>query len=137
MRVDSATTRTATGTATAEPDPTSAAVLGKEFLQLLITQLQNQDPLEPLDNTELVSQLAQLSSLDSLQSIEQSLQTGQGLNQLAQAAALIGSTVRASAEGGEVSGKVSAAQITATGQVQLVIEGQAVPLSAVVEVRAG
>jgi len=39
-------------------------VLGKDdFLQLLVTQLQNQDPLNPMDSTEFTAQLAQFSSL--------------------------------------------------------------------------
>ena len=44
--------------------------LGRDtFLQLLITQLQNQDPLQPQENGEFLAQLAQFSSLESLQQI--------------------------------------------------------------------
>lgn len=39
------------------------------FLNMLLTQLQNQDPLNPLDNTEFAAQLAQYSSLEQLTSI--------------------------------------------------------------------
>ncbi len=35
-----------------------------EFLQLLLTQLRNQDPLEPMDNTEMIAQLAQFATLE-------------------------------------------------------------------------
>jgi flagellar basal-body rod modification protein FlgD len=44
--------------------------LGKNvFLQLLVTQLKNQDPLQPQDNTAFLAQLAQFSSLEQLQQI--------------------------------------------------------------------
>ena len=45
--------------------------LGRDtFLQLLITQMQNQDPLQPQQNGEFLAQLAQFSSLESLQQIK-------------------------------------------------------------------
>jgi flagellar basal-body rod modification protein FlgD len=44
-----------------------------QFLQLLVTQLQNQDPLNPMDNTQFVTQLATFSSLEQLMSINQAV----------------------------------------------------------------
>ncbi len=43
------------------------------FLRLLVTQLQNQDPLEPMDNTAFVAQLAQFSSLEGITNIEKAV----------------------------------------------------------------
>ena len=40
------------------------------FLQLLVTQLQNQDPLSPQDNSQFLAQLAQFTQVESLQSIK-------------------------------------------------------------------
>ncbi len=48
------------------------------FLLLLVTQMRNQDPLNPQDPTEFVSQLAQFSSLEQLLGIRQSLQSIDG-----------------------------------------------------------
>ena len=58
-------------TATAPPKDNS---LGKEaFLQLLVTQLQHQDPTQPQDNSQLITQLATFSSLEQLTSMNSSL----------------------------------------------------------------
>ncbi|MFO7839135.1 MAG: flagellar hook capping FlgD N-terminal domain-containing protein [Desulfosalsimonadaceae bacterium] len=53
----------------------SAEALGKnDFLNLLVAQLENQDPLDPSDPTEFTSQLAQYSSLEQLQNINSSME---------------------------------------------------------------
>ncbi len=55
----------------------SSNPLGDEqtFLQLLVSQIQNQDPLNPTDSTQFVSQLAQFSQLEQLISINQGVST--------------------------------------------------------------
>ncbi len=55
-------------------DAASSTVDKDEFLTLLITQLQNQDPLEPMDNAEFVSQVTQFSSLEQLISIREAVE---------------------------------------------------------------
>ena len=47
----------------------SASDIQLDYMKLLITQLQNQDPLEPLSNNEMASQLAQFSQLQQLESM--------------------------------------------------------------------
>jgi len=56
---------------------TAASSLANQntFLQLLVAQLQNQDPLNPEDGTQFVSQLAQLSELQQVISINQGVST--------------------------------------------------------------
>lgn len=52
------------------------SVMGKDdFLRLLVTQLQNQDPMNPADSTEFTAQLATFSSLEELQNINTTLST--------------------------------------------------------------
>ena len=47
----------------------SASNIQMDYMKLLITQLQNQNPLEPLSNNEMASQLAQFSQLQQLESM--------------------------------------------------------------------
>ncbi len=47
----------------------TASSIQMDYMKLLITQLQNQNPLEPMDNNEMASQLAQFSQLQQLESM--------------------------------------------------------------------
>lgn len=77
--------------------------LGKEeFLKLLITQLKQQDPLSPVQNTEFIAQMAQLTSLEELQELNKNLsqlvaiqQQNQEREDLIYAAGLLGREVEA------------------------------------------
>ena len=53
-----------------------SAELGKEeFLKILMTQLQNQDPTQPMDDTQFISQMAQFSSLEQMMNMTKSIDT--------------------------------------------------------------
>ncbi|MBB3104998.1 flagellar hook assembly protein FlgD [Azomonas macrocytogenes] len=71
--------------------------LGKDdFLQLLVAQLNNQNPLDPQDNSEFVAQLAQFSSVESLQNLNASVDTirsNYNSSQALQASSLVGRSV--------------------------------------------
>ncbi|HEX3929000.1 MAG TPA: flagellar hook capping FlgD N-terminal domain-containing protein [Gemmatimonadales bacterium] len=61
-------TNTAPTTSAADAgDPTDGQLLGEnDFLQLLVTQMKNQDPMNPMDGTQLATQLAQFSTVEQL-----------------------------------------------------------------------
>ncbi|WP_148863004.1 flagellar hook assembly protein FlgD [Marinobacter fonticola] len=71
--------------------------LGKnEFMELMIAQLKNQNPLEPQDNGDFIAQLAQFSSLEEMQGLSGSVQDVVGQfrsTQALQASAMVGRTV--------------------------------------------
>ena len=75
----------------------SSEALGKDaFLQLLVTQMKNQNPLDPQDNTQFVAQLAQFSSLESMQNLTStvdSIATSYKSSQALQASSLVGRSV--------------------------------------------
>jgi flagellar basal-body rod modification protein FlgD len=55
--------------------PTGAQMTQADFLQLMTTQLQSQDPTQPMDNSQFASELAQFSQLSSMQDIDTNLQS--------------------------------------------------------------
>ena len=62
--------------ATSQTPAQRAPSLGEDaFMQLLVTQLKNQDPTQPQDGSQFVAQLAQFSSLEKLTTMNQSLTT--------------------------------------------------------------
>lgn len=106
--------------------------LGKnEFMELMIAQLKNQNPLEPQDNGEFISQLAQFSSLEEMQGVSRSVdELGSQFRstQALQASAMVGRTVLAPSQigilgsEGEITGTI---QVPAsTGGLRLSIESQ-------------
>jgi flagellar basal-body rod modification protein FlgD len=86
-----------------------------DFLKLMTTQLQNQDPLKPLDSTDFVAQLAQFGTVSGVQSMQTSLgtlTTALQSSQMLTGASLVGHSVLASAStlqygGGTVRGQLT------------------------------
>jgi len=72
-----------------------------DYLNLLVTQLQNQNPLEPLDSNDMASQLAQLSELEQLETMNGTFQSVLSATRRAEAASLIGREVTFFPEGGD------------------------------------
>lgn len=85
------------GLAAATKSATGKNELGKDaFLQLLVTQLKNQNPLDPQDNSAFVAQLAQFSSLEGITTLNTSVNNISGSfksSQALQASSLVGRSV--------------------------------------------
>ena len=84
--------------------------LGKDdFLKLLITQLQNQDPTSPMENTEFISQMAQFSSLEQMTNMSSSFAKMAAFINSSEAASTLGKTVELNIGDATVQGIVEGA----------------------------
>ncbi|MCX6135327.1 MAG: flagellar hook capping protein [Ignavibacteriales bacterium] len=103
---------------TVTPARTPKSTLGKDdFLNLLVTQMQHQDPLDPMKGTEFAAQLAQFSSLEQLTNINSNLT--QSLTANAFLASSINNALAATFIGKEVRASASSFQYNNTGNVKL------------------
>jgi|SRR5580704_13675025 flagellar basal-body rod modification protein FlgD len=66
---------TGSGSSNSTTNPTASLTSESTFLQLLIAQVKNQDPLNPTDSIQFVGQLVQYSELEQLMGINQGVQT--------------------------------------------------------------
>jgi flagellar basal-body rod modification protein FlgD len=97
------------GTKGSSSGPAASAATGSSdtFLKLLVTQMQNQDPLNPMDNAQITSQMAQISTVNGINTLNT---TVQGLNtqfvqmQALQGASLVGHDVTLKGNGLAVAG---------------------------------
>ncbi|MBO9331392.1 flagellar basal body rod modification protein [Achromobacter xylosoxidans] len=95
--IDQTTSQTGLGLAQTGANSSSAAQgLQDQFLTLLVTQLQNQDPLNPMQNAELTSQLAQISTVEGITNLKNTMLAISGqidVSQSMNAVAMIGKGV--------------------------------------------
>jgi len=112
------------------------------FMQLLVTQLKNQDPLSPTQNEDFIAQLATFTSVEELESLNDNIvamialnQSNALLSQMTQSSALIGKNVAWTdpVTGEERQGTVGSVRIE-DGVALLRIEGEDIPLAAVGEI---
>lgn len=107
----------------------SASDIQMSFMKLLVAQLKNQNPLEPLDNSEMTSQLAQLSQLSQLENLNSRFDQALNQVQTGYASSLVGKQVsfREPATEQVVSGTVEQVQMEGE-QIWLIVGDYAVPL---------
>ncbi|MFN3375288.1 MAG: flagellar hook assembly protein FlgD [Burkholderiaceae bacterium] len=89
----SAVTESTSSKADAATDPAAAQ---DRFLKLLVAQLNNQDPMNPLDNAQMTSQMAQINTVTGIQQLNQTLQgmaAQFGAMQVLQGASMVGRSV--------------------------------------------
>lgn len=118
----SGTSSTGSTSSTTSSDSSITSQLGPTaFLQLLTTQLSNQDPLNPMDDTQSVSQLAQFSALQASQNLETSFSNFQSNFAVLQSAQLVGKTVQVNSSSTTGS---NSSTVTGTVEAITVVNGQ-------------
>ena len=75
------------------PSAMSASTIQTDYMKLLVTQLQNQDPLEPMSNDQMAAQLAQFSQLEQLESMNGNFAKVLETTEFSYATSLIGKEV--------------------------------------------
>ena len=107
----------------------------QDFLQVMVAQLRNQNPLEPQSDADFISGIAQFDQLTSLNEISESLATMTSLSALGQASTMLGREVLADVgTDTPLSGVVDAVEMQ-DGVPLLVVAGTRIPTSAVLAVR--
>jgi flagellar basal-body rod modification protein FlgD len=122
---------TPTGTYTSSTNGTRApqqSMNADVFMQLLVTQLRNQDPSSPMDTNEMLAQTTQLASMEQLTTMTKLTEENFSLNMRAAASALLGQSVDyTDADGKTASGTVSS--VTFAAKVPVVnVNGVAIRL---------
>ncbi len=108
---------------------------GNDFMLVLLAQLKNQNPLEPLQDKDLMAQMAQLNSLQELKNLNNRMDEMSAASQAGTAASLIGKVVEGiNTEGDVVEGRVEGSAVV-NGAHVLLINNFHVPLKSIVEVR--
>jgi flagellar basal-body rod modification protein FlgD len=119
------------GTTDQLPGSTGLAIDPTDFLKLFLAQLENQDPTQPMDNTQMLAQLAQMTEISTLQQVQTSLQG----TQLAQSSALIGKNVTGlDVNGDPVNGVVASVTQSSDAGLVLQVGSQYIKPDAVVKV---
>jgi flagellar basal-body rod modification protein FlgD len=118
----------------------TASDIQMDYMKLLVTQLQNQNPLEPMDNKDMTAQLAQFSQLQQMESLNRSFGKVLDSVQRNYASSLLGKDVSFDgvSEAGTIetqTGKVEEVAVGNEGEILLVVNGKNVNLSDVASIR--
>lgn len=107
----------------------------EDFVRILITELQNQNPLDPMDSNKLLDQITSINNLATNTKLSDTLSNVGLAQNLSAAGGLIGRSVTGKIGDTLVAGVVDKA-IVENGQVYLMVQDNKLPLSSVTEINA-
>ena len=107
-----------------------------DFLKLLTTQLSNQDPLKPMEDTQFIAQMAQFSSLQQATTLTKDFEAFSNAQEISSAQNLLAKTVSLTSDDTVVTGLVSEVRIK-NGAAQIIISGKSYDPSTVTSITSG
>jgi flagellar basal-body rod modification protein FlgD len=106
-----------------------------DFISLMVTELQNQDPTQPESSDQLLSQMSQIGQLQSSDTLQSTLTGLAQQNQIGAASSLIGKAIQGlDSSNNSTSGVVSSVSVASTGVTLSLSNGSTVPLSGVTNI---
>ncbi len=131
-----ASTPSSTGSNNSDSNNLMGGIGKSDFLQLLVAQLRNQDPLQPMQDGEFIAQMAQLNTVEQLTTMNNNLTEFMNFNEMAQASSLIGKTIEAEPQGkSPIQGTVQQV-VLEQGKPVLMVDGQKVAMSDIRQISA-
>jgi flagellar basal-body rod modification protein FlgD len=115
--------------------PSNFSLNTSDFINMMVTQLQNQDPLNPEQNTDLMQQMSQIGQLQSTTQLQTTIQSLALQSSLGAAGNMIGKTVQGlDGNGGPIGGVVNSVQVQ-SGNVFLQLDsGSSLALASVTSI---
>lgn len=125
------------GTSSSSPVSATQSLGQADFLKLLSTQFQNQDPMKPTDDTAFIAQMAQFTSLQQTQTLTQQMTMMRAMQDLTTANSYLGRSVTVdTGDGTTATGNVTA--VDASGATpMLVLNGHSYSLFSVLRLENG
>jgi flagellar basal-body rod modification protein FlgD len=122
-------------TSTTSTTGAAKTLQASDFINLLVTQLQNQDPTQPMSNSELLQQVSQIGQLQSQTQLQTTLQNFALQNQIGSASNLIGKAVAGNdANNNQVGGIVTSVSVANNNVTLNLDSGQTLPMSGVTQI---
>lgn len=113
----------------------SSQVATVDYLQLLTIQLQNQDPIDPVDQEGLIQDLTQFAQLEGLESLNASFADVLKVQELTQGISLVGKSVSfTDPASGDLKSGTASEVLPAGDTVNVIVDGQTVALENIVSV---
>ena len=103
------------------------------FMKLLVTELQNQDPDNPVSNAEMTSQISSMAMVQGMNTLNTSFSEVLKLQRLLSSADLVGRQIEYDDNGYVVRGQVQSVD-TSSDDISLVVDGNTVPVSKVTRI---